>query len=116
MSGRWWLLLAAIAVTTGAGPLGPRFGRAEEAGHSAFVQVQAGAFLGRDETRLNLRAVILVTPPDPNLPPPCVPSLEVIDGATGQTRLLSAGGPRTYSGNHNETLVRDLGNYSRRKR
>jgi hypothetical protein len=81
-----------------------------EAGHSAFLQVQAGAFLGRDETRLNLRAVILTSPPDPNIPPPCVPSLEVIDSETGRTRLFSMGGPRTYSGNHNETLVRDLGN------
>ena len=79
-----------------------------EAGHSAFVQVQAGALLGRDETRLNLRAVLYLTsPPDPDVPPPCVPSLEVIDGDTGRTRLLSMGGPRTYSGNHNETLVRD---------
>ncbi len=79
-----------------------------EAGHSAFLQVRPGAFLGRDETRLDLRPIIFVTPPDPNAPPgPCVPSLEIIDNATGRTRLLSVGAPRTYSANHNETLVRD---------
>ena len=48
--------------------------------------------MGRDETRLNFRPVLLVTPPDPLIPPdPCVPSLEIIESATGQTRLLIPG-------------------------
>jgi hypothetical protein len=79
-----------------------------EAGHSAFLQVRPGAFLGKDETRLDLRPIIFVAPPDPTIQPdPCVPSLGIIDNATGQTRFLSAGASRTYSGNHNETLVLD---------
>ena len=78
------------------------------AGESAFIQFNAGALLGRDETRLGFRAAVLVAPPDPDTPPdPCVPSLEIIDGATAQTRLLSPGTIRTYSANHNETLVED---------
>jgi hypothetical protein len=77
-------------------------------GESAFVQFHAGALLGRDETRLGFRAAVLVSPPDPEVPPdPCVPSLEIIDAATGQTRLAIPGAIRTYSGNHNETLVED---------
>ena len=47
--------------------------------------------MGRDETRLNFRPVILTTPPDPNIPPPCVPALEIIENATGQRRLLIPG-------------------------
>jgi hypothetical protein len=85
-----------------------------EAGQSAFVQFNAGALLGRDETRLVFRPVLMVVPPDPNVPPdpyhpadPCVPSLEVIDAATSQTRLAIPGSTRTYSSNHNETLVED---------
>ena len=62
------------------------------AGQSAFLQVHAANFIGRDETRLNFRPVIQVTPPDPLYPPdPCVPSLEIIESATGQTRLLIPG-------------------------
>ena len=62
------------------------------AGQSAFLQVHAANFIGRDETRLNFRPVIQVTPPDPLYPPdPCVPSLEIIENATGQTRLLIPG-------------------------
>jgi len=55
------------------------------------VQFHAANFIGRDETRLNFRPVILTTPPDPNIPPPCVPSLEIIENATGQRRLLIPG-------------------------
>jgi hypothetical protein len=62
------------------------------AGQSAFLQFHAANFIGRDETRLNFRPVIQVTPPDPLIPPdPCVPSLEIIENATGQTRLLIPG-------------------------
>ena len=64
------------------------------AGQSAFLQFHAANFIGRDETRLNFRPVIQVTPPDPLSPPdPCVPSLEIIDNATGQTRLLTPVSP-----------------------
>jgi hypothetical protein len=61
------------------------------AGQSAFLQFHAASFIVRDETRLNFRPVLLAAPPDPYLPPPCVPSLEIIENATGQTRLLIAG-------------------------
>ena len=61
------------------------------AGQSAFLQFHAANFIGRDETRVDFRPV-LSQPPDPDLPPdPCVPSLEIIESATGQTRLLIPG-------------------------
>ncbi len=60
-------------------------------GQSAFLQFHAANFIGRDETRLNFRPVLASPPPEPELPPPCVPSLEIIDSATGQTRLLIPG-------------------------
>jgi len=78
-----------------------------EAGQSAFVQFNAGALLGRDQVRLPFRPVVQVTPPDPNIPPPCVPSLEIINATTGGTRLAVPGAAPTYAGNHNETLVMD---------
>ena len=61
------------------------------AGQSAFLQFHAANFIARDETRLNFRPVLATPPPDPEIPPPCVPSLEIIDNATGQTRLLIPG-------------------------
>jgi hypothetical protein len=62
------------------------------AGQSAFLQIHAANFIGKDETRLNFRPVLLAAPPDPYSPPdPCVPSAEIIDNATGQTRLLTPG-------------------------
>ena len=67
------------------------------AGQSAFLQFHAANFIGRDETRLNFRPVLAQppepdTPPDPLHPPdPCVASLEIIENATGQTRLLIPG-------------------------
>jgi hypothetical protein len=79
-------------------------------GRSTFLQIHANQFLKPDEVRLDFRPVVTVEPPaDPTLPPdPCVPSLEIIVGATGQTRLVNAGVlPFGYAGNHNETLVRD---------
>ena len=81
------------------------------AGHSAFLQIQAANFIEGDGTRLNFRPVLSVPPPDPGFPPdPCVPSFEIINGATGQTRLLTPGVARAGSPeghNHNETLVQD---------
>jgi len=78
-----------------------------EAGHSAFLQVNAGSMLGRGETRLDVRPVVLSAPPDPITPDPCVSSVEIIQNTTGRTRLLVPGSIRTYTGNHNETLVED---------
>ena len=73
------------------------------AGQSAFVQFHAANFIGKDETRVNFRPVVLA-PPDPYAPPdpstpaaplappdPCRASLEIIENATGQTRLLIPG-------------------------
>jgi hypothetical protein len=77
-----------------------------EAGHSAILQFLPAALLQPDQTRLNFRPVLLVQP-DGDIPPPCVPSLEFINGTTGQTRLAVPGSIRTYSANHNETLVED---------
>ena len=79
-------------------------------GRSAFLQIHANQFLKSDETRLDFRPVVTVdAPTDPTSPPdPCMPSLEVIVGATGQTRLVNVGVlPFAYTGNHNETLVQD---------
>ena len=78
-----------------------------EAGHSAILQFLPAALLQPDQTRLNFRPVLLVPSPEGDFPPPCVPSLEFINGTTGQTRLAVPGAIRTYSGNHNETLVED---------
>ena len=76
------------------------------AGQSAFLQFQASSLMGT-EARLNFRPVLLVPQPGALPPDPCVPSLEIINGATGQTRLVTPGAARTYAGNHNETLVQD---------
>ena len=53
------------------------------AGHSAFLQVNADNLLGRDEVRLNFRAVVTFHQADPTdnnpLPPdPCMPSVEIM--------------------------------------
>ena len=62
------------------------------AGHSAFLQVNADNLLGRDELRLNFRAIVTIPfrqadPADNNpFPPdPCVPSVEIINSASGRT-------------------------------
>jgi hypothetical protein len=62
-------------------------------GHSAFLQIAGDPFIGRDEVRVNFRPVVrvLVQPPDPDRV--VVPTLEVIDNATGKTTLLSGGSP-----------------------
>ena len=81
------------------------------AGQSAFLQFNAANFIGRDDMRLNFRPVLSAQPPpDPEIPPPCVPTFEIIDGATSQTRLVNPGSARMGrpdSQNHNETLVQD---------
>ncbi|HJQ23112.1 MAG TPA: hypothetical protein VKA60_04295 [Blastocatellia bacterium] len=67
------------------------------AGHAAFLQINGSEFVARDETRLNFRPVVrvFVSPPDPDrtFPPPCVPTLEVIENGTGKTSLLFGGYP-----------------------
>jgi hypothetical protein len=78
------------------------------AGHSSSLQFHANALLSGDENRLSFRPILSVPAPEENSPPdPCVPSLEIIDNASGQTRLVVPGSIRTYAGNHNETLVED---------
>lgn len=66
-----------------------------EAGHAAFLQINGSEFIARDESRINFRPVVRVfaAPPDPSrtFPPPCVPTLEVIENGTGKTSLLFAG-------------------------
>ena len=81
-------------------------------GQSSFLQFHASALIAGDDNRVNFRPVVLVprptVPPDPNAPAdPCVASFEVIDNATGQTRLVNPGGARATGFNHNETLVQD---------
>jgi hypothetical protein len=66
------------------------------AGHSAFLQVNADNLLGRDELRLNFRAVVTFHQADPTdnnpFPPdPCMPSVEIINNVSGKTTFtLSA--------------------------
>lgn len=73
-----------------------------EAGHSAFLQISADEFIGRNEVRLNFRPVVIVQPPPSDgtqaLPPsPIVPALEVIDNATAKTTLLYPGVIRGFN-------------------
>jgi hypothetical protein len=68
------------------------------AGHSAFLQVNGDNLLGRDELRLNFRAVVTFYPPGPPddnpLPPdPCLPSVEVINNVTGTTAFIQSALP-----------------------
>ena len=67
-----------------------------EPGHSAFLQISADEFIGRNEVRLNFRPVVIVQPPPEDgtqaLPPsPIVPTLEVIDNANGRTNWVLSG-------------------------
>jgi hypothetical protein len=68
------------------------------AGHSAFLQVNADNLLGRDEVRLNFRAVVSFhPPPEPErgeLPPdPCMPSVEIINNVNGTTAFTQSAPP-----------------------
>ena len=72
-----------------------------QAGHSAFLQINADTLLGRDQTRLNFRPVVIVqltrnadgqSPPDP-----CVPVVEVIENTSGKTSLLNPGVIRGFN-------------------
>ena len=73
-----------------------------EPGRSAFLQINANNLLGRDEVRLNFRPVmnVFVVPPvgERQFPPsPIVPTVEVIDNATGKTLLLYPGVIRGFN-------------------
>jgi hypothetical protein len=68
------------------------------AGDSAFLQVNADNLLGRNELRLNFRAVVTFhqadSPDDTPLPPdPCLPSVEIINNATGATAFIQSALP-----------------------
>jgi hypothetical protein len=63
------------------------------AGHSAFLQVNADNLLGRDEVRLNFRAVVTFhqadsTDNNPLPPDPCMPSVEIINNVSGKTTVM----------------------------
>lgn len=71
-----------------------------QSGESAFLDLNGDLFAppstNADTTgpaRLQLRpfARLLQAPPEPgrNIPPPCVPTIEIFDNATGRTSLLS---------------------------
>jgi hypothetical protein len=84
------------------------------AGHSAFLQVNADNLLGRDEVRLNLRAVVSFHPPPepergelppgppdnnpfppgpPDNNPSCMPSVEIINNISGITAFTQSAPP-----------------------
>ena len=64
-----------------------------EPGHSAFLQFNADNLPGRDEARLNFRAVVTVTPPSGEVICPCdfPVTLEVVNNATGRTEWVLSG-------------------------
>jgi hypothetical protein len=63
-------------------------------GQSASLQINADAFITRDQLRFNVRPVVVVASTDPaSVPPPCVPVLEVIDNLTARTSLVYGGSP-----------------------
>ena len=90
-----------------------------EAGHAAFLQINGNAFVGRASgdvaangapLRVNFRPTVALQRRAGEIPPPCIPTFEIIDNATAQTVVLNPGvavSGRPDSGNHNETLVHD---------
>ena len=63
-----------------------------EPGHSAFLQINADNFPGRDEARLNFRAMVTVTPPSDAFCPCSFPTtVEVLNSATGRTEWVLSG-------------------------
>lgn len=93
-----------------------------EAGHAAFLQINGDVFVGRAggdvgtngaPLRVNFRPIVALQRRAGEIPPPCIPSFEVIDNATAQMLVLNPGVKvegRPDSNNHNETLVRDREN------
>jgi hypothetical protein len=72
-----------------------------EAGHTTYLEINADNYLGPGDVRLNLRPVVIVSKSpfaDKSWPPgPTVPSLEVIDDATGKTALMNPGVIRGFN-------------------
>jgi hypothetical protein len=68
---------------------------------------------GRQDLRARIEIGNLVDPGDrePRFLPlgPCVPTVEVFETATGRTAFTVAEARMGWTGNHNETLVRDAG-------
>ncbi len=63
-------------------------------GESAFLQINADNFIGRDQLRFNFRPVVVVASLDPAVPPdPCTPVLEVIDNLMARTLWVYGGTP-----------------------
>lgn len=63
-----------------------------EPGRSAFLQINANNLLGRDEVRLNFRAVVTVIPPRDIVCPCSFPAtVEVVNNATGRTEWVLSG-------------------------
>jgi hypothetical protein len=67
-------------------------------GQSASLQINGDVFVPRDQLRLSVRPVVVVTSTDPSfIPPPCTPVLEVSDNLFGRTSLVYAGTPSFVS-------------------
>jgi len=71
-----------------------------QVGHSAFLDLNGDNFVGPPTTndatgplRLQLRPFVrvLVTPPDPEIPPPCRATMEIFDNASGRTSIFAQG-------------------------
>ena len=72
-----------------------------QSGESAFLDLNGDMFgppttndaVGPARTQLRPFVRVLASPPEPdrNLPPPCFPTMEVFDNASGRTSLFSAG-------------------------
>jgi len=70
-----------------------------QSGESAFLDLNADMFGGPSTNadvapaRLQLRPFVRVlqAPGDPNIPPPCFPTMEVFDNTSGRTSIISAG-------------------------
>ena len=94
-----------------------------QAGESAFLDLNGDMFGGPSTNadtapaRVQLRPFVrvLTSPGDPDrqIPPPCVPTAEVFDNTTLRTSFVLPGAEVAGGLNHNETLVRDLGNSER---
>jgi hypothetical protein len=90
-------------------------------GESAFLDLNGDQVAGigtNGPGRVQLRPFIRVLQspgdPDSQLPPgPCFPTAEVFDNTTLRTSFVLPGVEVATGFNHNETLVRDLGNRKR---
>ena len=78
-----------------------------------FIWFERSGASGRQDLRARIDIADLVDPGDrgPRSFPlgPCVPTVEVLETATGHTAFMVAEARMGLAGNHNETLVRDGG-------